>query len=77
MEKLETAEEKFKRIASARTQKIIDMVHLLGNCSNTYTYEYTEEEVNKIFSTIEKELQINKNKFKIANSKKKGSKFTL
>lgn len=77
MEKLETAEEKFKRIASARTQKIIDMVNLLGNCSNTYTYEYTEEEVNKIFSTIEKELQINKNKFKIANSKKKGSKFTL
>lgn len=77
MEKLETAEEKFKRIASARTQKIIDMVNLLGNCSNTYTYEYTEEEVNKIFSTIEKELQINKDKFKIANSKKKGNKFTL
>lgn len=60
----ETPNEKFKRIASARTQKIIDMIELLGNCSNTYVYEYSEEEVDKIFSAIEIELILAKEKYK-------------
>jgi hypothetical protein len=46
----ETKRERFVRIAEARTNKIIDMIHLLGNCSNTSTYDYTEADVNKIFS---------------------------
>lgn len=62
--KKETPHEKFIRIASSRTQKIIDMVRLLGNCSNKYVYEYSEEEVDKIFLTIEKELQSAHDKFK-------------
>ena len=32
----ETNRERFIRIAEARTQKIIDMIDLLGNCSNQY-----------------------------------------
>lgn len=63
MEKKETPNEKFKRIASARTQKIIDMIDLLGNCSNPYVYEYSQEEVSKIFNAIETELKIVKEKF--------------
>lgn len=53
----ETKQEKFKRIASARTQRILEDLRLLGNCANTATYQYTEEDVNKIFSTIEKEVK--------------------
>ena len=60
MEKKETPNEKFKRIAYARTQKIISMIELLGNCSNNYVYEYSQEEVNKIFNAIETELTIAK-----------------
>lgn len=75
MEKKETPNEKFKRIASARTQKIISMIELLGNCSNSYVYEYSQEEVNKIFNAIETELRIAKEKFK-GNGKTK-EKFTL
>lgn len=60
----ETPNEKFKRIASARTQKIIDMIELLGNCSNQYVYEYSQEEVDKIFGAIETELKLSKEKFK-------------
>lgn len=63
MDKNETPNEKFKRIASSRTQKIIDMLDLLGNCSNRYVYEYSEEEVNKIFNAIETELKITKERF--------------
>ena len=75
MEKKETPNEKLKRIASARTQKIISMIELLGNCSNNYVYEYSQEEVNKIFNAIETELRITKEKFK-GNGKSK-EKFTL
>ena len=75
VEKKETPNEKFKRIASARTQKIISMIELLGNCSNTYTYEYSQKEVDKIFNAIETELKIAREKFK-GNGKNK-EKFTL
>ena len=71
----ETPNEKFKRIASNRTQKIIDMIRLLGNCGNRYVYEYSKEEVDKIFSTIEAELNDAKKRFD--NSPKKNEKFTL
>ena len=53
----ETKEEKFKRIATARTKRILNDLRLLGNCANTSIYSYTEEDVNKIFSAIEKELK--------------------
>jgi len=53
----ETKEEKFKRIATARTRKILNDLRLLGNCANTGTYSYEKEDVNKIFSAIEKELK--------------------
>lgn len=46
----ETKREKFVRIAEARTNKIIDMIQLLGNCSNQNQYEYTQKDVNKIFN---------------------------
>lgn len=53
----ETKEEKFKRIASARTQRILDDLRLLGNCSNRGTYAYTKSDLNKIFGTIDKEVK--------------------
>ena len=74
-QKNETDNEKFKRIASARTQKIINMIQLLGNCSNTYVYAYSNEEVKKIFDAIEVELKISKDKFK--NNGNTKEKFTL
>lgn len=60
---MESKEERFVRIAEARTNKIIDMIRLLGNCSNKANYDYTTEDVKKIFSTIESELKIARQKF--------------
>lgn len=60
---METKRDKFVRIAESRTNKLIDMLRLLGNCSNTNTYEYTEKDVNKIFNILERELKSAKNKF--------------
>ena len=46
---MESKKDKFVRIAEARTNKIIDMIRLLGNCSNKASYEYSKEDIRKIF----------------------------
>ncbi|MGN1398522.1 MAG: hypothetical protein ACI4WG_00770 [Erysipelotrichaceae bacterium] len=60
---METKREKFVRLVEARTNKIIDMLRLLGNCANKANYDYTDEDVQKIFTTLEKEMKITKSKF--------------
>lgn len=72
----ETKREKFIRLAEARTNKIIDMIQLLGNCSNQSQYEYTQKDVNKIFSAIQAELDDAKKRFNKQDSQK-GTKFKL
>jgi len=67
--KNETSHERFLRLATKRTNTILDHLRVLGNCSNRNSYEYTDEEVRKIFNAIDTELQHIKAKFK--NSKKK------
>ena len=34
--------DRFRRVAEARVNKIIKMIRLLGNCSGTGVYEYTD-----------------------------------
>lgn len=63
MEEKESRHERFKRIASKRTNDILEKIRILGNCANRSSYEYTEEEVNKIFSEIDKQLKLTKAKF--------------
>lgn len=78
MENHETRNEKFRRLAEARTQKLIDGFRLLANLSNTYIYDYSKEEVDKIFVTLESELKAAKSKFNVDTKKmSKGEKFTL
>lgn len=76
MKNEETKREKFVRIAEARTNKIINMIQLLGNCSNQSLYEYSQKDVNKIFNTIQTELDEVKKRYSKQDSQK-GSKFTL
>ena len=65
-EKKETKRDKFVRMAEARTIKIISMVRLLGHCSNKLAYEYSDKDVNKIFSAIETAVADAKKRFKSA-----------
>lgn len=60
----ETPEEKFLRLSQARVNNIIDDIRLLGKLSNTSTYTYTDEQVEKMFSYIESILQDTKDSFK-------------
>ena len=56
---------RFKRVAENRTNRIIEQIRLLGNCANRSNYQYSEEEVEKIFLAIEKELKETKAKYKL------------
>ncbi len=66
--KPESKRERFVRLAEARTNKIIDMLQLLGNCSNTSVYEYTQKDIDQIFGAIELELREAKKKFSKSES---------
>ena len=72
----ESKREKFVRLAEARTNKILDMLQLLGNCANTNAYEYSQQDVDQIFNAIETEVREAKKKFQKVESAK-GSRFTL
>ena len=74
--KKESKREKFVRIAEARTNKILNMVDLLGNCSNPSIYEYSQSDVNQIFSAIENAIKDAKKKFS-AQDTEKTTKFSL
>ena len=74
--KEETKRERFIRLAEARTNKIIDMIQLLGNCSNKAAYDYTKQDIDKIFLAIDTELKEAKKRFSAIESKK-SSRFTL
>lgn len=59
----ETPRDRFRRLATGRTKKVIEKIRVLGHCSNTSLYEYDEKDVKKIFSAIDKELRLVKAKF--------------
>ena len=64
----ETRSERFRRVATRRTNDILNRIRVLGNCSNKSSYSYNEEDIKKIFSAIEGELRSIKARF--ANKKK-------
>lgn len=72
---MESKRDRFIRVAEARTQKILDMLRLLGNCAARSNYDYTERDVRIIFNVLEEELKITKDKFQ--DGVGKSSKFTL
>lgn len=59
----EDKNEKFRRLAEARTNKLIDSIRLLGNLSNQYHYDYTQEQVGLMFDYIQSELDEQRKKF--------------
>lgn len=69
-ENTESRESRFKRIAAKRTNDIIHKLRLLGNCSNRSSYDYDEQQVGKIFSTIERELKEAKARFTYGRNKR-------
>ena len=66
----ETKSDRFVRVVEARVNKIIKMIRLIGNCSNTAIYEYTTENIDQIFDTLHEELDKTKKRFMLVKSGK-------
>jgi len=54
---------KSTELAEARVNKTLKDLQLIGNLSNKSAYEFTDAEVKKIFSALQKGLDVAKAKF--------------
>ena len=66
----ETPEERFKRLATSRTNAVLDKLRILGNLSNRQLYRYSEEDIEKIFGTVSKQVKDVRAKFNAAKERK-------
>lgn len=61
----ENKRDRFIRVAETRTNKIIKLMQLLGNCANKNNYDYTEKDAQVIVEALEEELDNIKAKFNL------------
>lgn len=61
--KNETKEDRFKRIAERRVQRVLDSLRSLSQCSNKRMYRWDEDQLQKIWDAIEHALQTCKGSF--------------
>ena len=66
----ETPEERFKRVAEIRTNAVIDKLRILSNLSNRQMYSYSEEDIKKIFTAINKQVKEVRAKFNSQKQKR-------
>lgn len=71
----ESKAEKFVRLGEYRVNKAIEAIGRIENLSNRSSYEYTEEQVEAMFSMMEKRLAEVKSRF--APKQVKGSSFSF
>ncbi len=62
-------EDKFKCLATCRTNEILKKIKTLSNCANRSAYTYNRAQVDKMFSSIENALINAKAQFYFPNEK--------
>ena len=53
----ESRNERFRRLARSRGDRLIREIALLGNLANRKNYEYGPDEVERLFDPIERQLK--------------------
>lgn len=61
----------FKKLASQRTNGVLEKLRILGNLSNKSYYSYSDQDIQKIFSAIEEQTRLIKAKFKLSGKRKR------
>ena len=59
----ESKSERFLRLAKSRVESVLSRIRILGNCSNRGNYEYSSEQVESMFNTIQIALNNAESKF--------------
>jgi len=55
--------QKFVDLAEARVNKALKDIQLVGNLSNRAAYDFTDSDVRKVFSALQKALDAAKSRF--------------
>ena len=53
----ETKEQRFKRIAEKRVQRVLDSLRSLSQTSNKRMYQWSDQQMKKIWAAIDEELK--------------------
>ena len=53
----ETKEQRFKRVAEKRVQRVLDSLRSFSHCSNKRMYKWNDEQLKKIWLAIDKEVK--------------------
>lgn len=68
---------RFEKVASGRVQRVLNTIELLKNCSNRSNYEYSKEDVEKMFSSMSRALKEAKNVYESELGKQNKSGFSF
>ncbi|MGB8191556.1 MAG: hypothetical protein WCF67_06535 [Chitinophagaceae bacterium] len=50
--------ERFRTVASRRVQKVLENLESLSKCANKATYEYTQDDINKMLRAIKEQVRL-------------------
>ena len=67
--KNETKRDRFRRLAQRRTNQVIKRLRILGNCADKGRYEYAKEDMERIFSAVDRRLNKTKARFDLPTDK--------
>jgi len=73
--KKESKAERFLRLATKRVSSILKSFRILGNCSKKNNYEYTSEQIEKMFESLQ--VALNSTEAKFTPSKKEQESFNF
>jgi hypothetical protein len=59
----ESRRQRFKRLANRRVNKALNQIRILGNLANKSYYDYTEDDVSKMFKALDSQVKALKGKF--------------
>ena len=70
-EKSSEKRDSFVRLAEKRVERAVRDVELIGNLSNTSSYEYSDKDVAAIFKALDEAFKSTKQRFNDGLSKRK------
>jgi hypothetical protein len=68
---------KFVQLAQARVNKALKDIQLIGNLSNRSNYDFTDDDVTRIFKALNEEIAVCRKRFDLSKKKNGAAKFTL
>jgi hypothetical protein len=69
--------QRFVQLAQARVNRTLKDIQLIGNLSNRSNYDYTDEDVEKIFKALNQEIASCRKRFELSRRRADAALFTL